>query len=329
MRQKMKAITTLLLCLLLLAGAVAPLTGCGEGKHPQGDAATTIVCTSFASFDFARSLLASYTENGGVGAVQLTLLGTPGQDMHSYEPTAKDIITLASADVIIYTGMESWLNAALSSAGNTSAIRVSMMETCDVPAADHDHAHDHEHDHDHGDDACTLIGEDEHVWLSVENAIRITRGIADALKQADEANAAAWESCAIRYMALLADLRVAYATAMETVSRKTLVLADRNPFAYLFRELGIECVAAFPGCSSETSASFETQMKLIEHTKTHELPYIFVMEGSDEKVAGVVAAETGAGILTLHSLQVVTDTENTTYLTVMKNNLENLKKALQ
>ena len=116
---------------------------------------------------------------------------------------------------------------------------------------------------------------------------------------------------------------------VKTAARKQVVVADRHPFVYLFADLGLDCAAAFPGCSSETSVSFETQVKLIEFTRTHELPYIFVIEGSDSKVAEVVAAETGAEILTLNSLQVVTDFENTTYLTVMKSNLENLKKALQ
>ena len=115
----------------------------------------------------------------------------------------------------------------------------------------------------------------------------------------------------------------------SAAARKQVVVADRHPFVYLFHDLNLTCLAAFPGCSSETSASFETQAKLIEYTKKWELLYIFVMEGSDGKVARVVADETGAEILTLNSLQVVTDYENTTYISAMRQNLENLKKALQ
>jgi zinc transport system substrate-binding protein len=242
--------------------------------------------------------------------------------MHSFEPTAQDIITLAGADVVICTGAEGWLDAALASSGNASARVVSMMEACDVYTADHDH------DHSHEDGSCALIGNDEHVWLSVDYAGRIIRGITDALKQADPENAAAWEASAGQYTAELEALDTEFHDAVKTAVRKQVVVADRHPFVYLFSELGLDCVAAFPGCSSETSASFETQVKLIEFTKTHELPYIFIIEGSDSKVAQVVADETGAEILTLNSLQVVTDYENTTYLSVMRQNLENLKKAL-
>ena len=72
----------------------------------------------------------------------------------------------------------------------------------------------------------------------------------------------------------------------------------------------------------------ETIVQLTDAVKTHELDYIFIMEGSDGKVAEVVASETGATVLTLHSLQVVSDPD-TDYLQVMRSNLENLKKALQ
>lgn len=320
----MKKFSMILLCVALALTMAAALSGCGEGKDPTtaDNNGTTIVCTSFAGFDFARSIMKNYTAGGGEGIIELVILGKPGQDMHSFEPTAQDIITLAGADVVIATGAEGWLDAALASSGNTSARVVSMMEACDLYAADHDH------DHSHEDGSCALIGNDEHVWLSVDYATRIVKGIAGALKQADPDNAAAWEASAGQYTAELEALNTEFHDMVKTATRKEVVVADRYPFVYLFADLGLDCVAAFPGCSSETSASFETQVKLVEFTKTHELPYIFIIEGSDSKVAEVVAAETGAGILTLNSLQVVTDYENTTYLSVMWENLENLKKAL-
>ena len=324
MKVYFRSIGVVLLCLSLLLGTAALCTGCGEQRDPApGDNnATVIICTSFAGFDFTRSMLEHYTECGGTGIVELSLLGKQGQDMHSYEPTAKDIIQLAGADIVVCTGAESWLDAALSSAGNKDVLRVSMMEVCDADAIEHDH------DHSHGEGDCALIGQDEHVWLSPGNAARITRGIADALMSADRENAAAWQECAALYTAELTELKNAYGEMMAQATRDTVVVADRYPFAYLFSELGLHCVAAFPGCSSETSASFETQMKLIETVKEKDLPYIFIMEGSDGKVAATVADETGAKILTLDSMQVVTDMESR-YTDVMRKNLENLKKALQ
>ena len=317
----MKKFITILLCLTLL-GMTALLVGCNAGPITTADNnGTTIVCTNFAGFDFARSMLAYYTENGGVDVVQLVMLGKPGQDMHSFEPTAQDIITLACADVVICTGAEGWLDAALKSSGNTVAKVVSMMESCETLES--------EHDHDHGGNDCSLINQDEHVWLSLLNANRICFAISEALKAVDSENVEAWSKAYVTYGNELTALTSEYLTMMGSAARYNVVVADRHPFVYLFDDLGLNCLAAFPGCSSETSASFETQTKLIEAVRSHELSYIFVIEGSDGKVAQVVAAETGAEILTLNSLQVVSDYENIDYIAVMRRNLENLQKALQ
>lgn len=325
---KMKKITVIFLCLTLILGTVSILTGCGGLQNPTtaDNNGITIVCTNFAGFDFVRSMLSRYSTGGGDGVVELVILGKPGQDMHSYEPTAQDIITLANADVVVCTGAEGWLYATLKSSGNTVVQVVSMMDACDTYITT-DHNHNHDHDHDHGD--CAIIGNDEHVWLSVEYARRIVSAIANTLAEVDPDHASVWDESARQYGEELRVLQEEYENMMETAVRHTVVVADRHPFVYLFHELDLECLAAFPGCSSETSASFETQAKLIRYTEEWELPYIFMMEGSDGKVAEVVSSMTGAGILTLNSLQVVTDYENTDYVTVMRENLENLKKALQ
>ena len=315
----------LLLCLTLLLGTTAIFAGCDVQENPTtaDNNGITVICTNFAAFDFTRSMLAYYTENGGNGVVELMILGKPGQDLHSYEPTAQDIISLANADVVVCTGAEGWLDAALKSSGNTVAQVISMMEVSDTVDGEH------EHDHDHGGEDCSLIGQDEHVWLSFFNANRICFAISEALQRVDEENMDIWHKAFIQYANELGALEGEYMNMMNSAVRNKVVVADRNPFVYFFRDLDLTCLAAFPGCSSETSASFETQAKLIKYTEEWELPYIFIMEGSDGKVAEVVAGETGAQILTLNSLQVVTDYENTTYLSVMRENLENLKKALQ
>ena len=257
------------------------------------------------------------------GVVTILPLYKPGQDMHSFEPAAKDIISLAGADVVVCTGSEAWLDAALRSSGNTVAKVVSMMEACDIHAVEHDHEHSSE------DSTCALMANDEHVWLAVDNAPLIVMAVTNALKEADPDNASVWDQHCEAFKAQLISLNTEFRDAVSSTSKKTVVIADRHPFGHLIAHLGLDCVAAFPGCSSETSASFETQTKLIEAVKSGKLSYIFVIEGSDRKVAEVVAAETGAEILTLNSMQVVSDYESLDYIAVMRSNLENLKKALQ
>lgn len=319
-----KKIIPILLCVALLLSMAALLAGCAEGPITTADNnGTTIVVTSPAAHALVRPLTQNYVEDGGTSVVTVVPLYKPGQDMHSFEPTAKDIVALAGADVVVCTGSEGWLEASLKASGNTVAHVVSMMEACDI------HAVDHDHDHSHEDSTCALIGNDEHVWLSVDYATLIVIAVTNALKEVDPNNASVWDKHGEAFKTELISLNTEFHDAVRSSAKKTVVVADRHPFVYLFAHLGLDCVAAFPGCSSETSASFETQTKLIEAVKLGELAYIFVMEGSDAKVAGVVAAETGAEILTLNSLQIVSDYENISYIEIMRGNLENLKKALQ
>ena len=320
----MKKIIAILLCLTLLSGLTALLAGCQTGPITTADNnGTTIVVTSPAAHALVRPLVQNYTEDGGTSVVTIIPLYKLGQDSHSFEPTAKDIINLANADVVICTGSEAWLNAALQSSGNTVARVVSMMDACDV------HAVEHDHDHSQEDSFCALIENDEHVWLAVDNATLIVLAVTNTLKEADPDNASVWDKHCEAFKADLIALNAEFHDAVRSSAKKTVVIADRHPFVHLFGHLGLDCIPAFPGCSSETSASFETQTKLIEAVRSHDLSYIFVIEGSDGKVAQVVAAETGAEILTLNSLQVVSDYENIDYIAVMRRNLENLQKALQ
>ncbi len=309
----------------LLGGACGGLSGCGTaGADPAGDGVLTVVATSFAGYDFARQIMKDAPD----GMVSLILLGKPGQDMHGYEPTADDITTLASADVLISVGSETWLDATLKSAMNEKALRVEMMAVCDrMDETPTEGMEVGGHDHGHIDGACALIGADEHVWLSTENAETIAAAIGDAICRVDGANADRWQANTAAYVAELKQLTADYGALLTVAVRDTVLIADRYPFAYLMRQLKLTCYAAFPGCSSETSASFETQTFLIEKARELSLPYIFVIDGSDGRVAEVVAAESGAEVLTLDSIQVVTD-RSKTYVGIMRKNLEQLSKAL-
>ncbi len=323
-----KKIAIVWMMALMLVGALG-FSSCATVSDPAEDGVLTIVATSFAGYDFARQI----TENAPEGGVSVILLGKPGQDMHSFEPTAADIKTLSLADVVVCLGgtNEAWLDATLRSAMNEDVCRVAMTEVCEtmetVPTEGMDTAGDHA-GHDHADgEGCGLIGTDEHVWLSPVNAMAIVSAIGEAVAEADPAGAEHYVAATASYTADLEALWTRYEDMMTRAVHDTVLIADRYPFAYLMRDLGLICYAAFPGCSSETSASFETQMFLIKKTQELSLPYIFMIDGSDGKVAEVIAAESGAEVLTLDSCQVVTDMGKT-YLSVMESNLENLEKAL-
>ncbi len=93
--------------------------------------------------------------------------------------------------------------------------------------------------------------------------------------------------------------------------------------------------AAFPGCSAETEASFETIAFLSAKLDELKLPAILTIEGGSRKVAETILYNTPTHdqkILVLDSMQSTTQGKSSygkTYLDVMRKNLDIVKEALQ
>ena len=114
-----KKIILILLCVALLLSMAALLAGCAEKFPTTADNnGVTVVVTSPAAHALVRPLTQSYTEDGGTKVVTVVPLYKLGQDIHSFEPTAKDVVSLANADVVVCTGSEGWLEASLKAAGD-------------------------------------------------------------------------------------------------------------------------------------------------------------------------------------------------------------------
>ena len=99
-------------------------------------------------------------------------------------------------------------------------------------------------------------------------------------------------------------------------------------------DYGLDYYAAFPGCSAETEASFETVAFLAGKVDELGLPAVLSIENTDHRVAETIVQNTAAknaAILTLNSMQGVNEADaaaGVTYLSIMQDNLDVLKQAL-
>jgi zinc transport system substrate-binding protein len=192
-----------------------------------------------------------------------------------------------------------------------------------------DDGDDHNHDHE-----AEEIEYDEHMWLSISNAVIITSQLAEILGQIDVANADEYNINAKNYISKLNDLGARFEEAVAESSSKTLLFGDRFPFRYFTDEYGLEYYAAFPGCSAETDASFETVVYLAGKVDEKNLSAIYVIENSDGRVADAIRRNTSGKnqeIITLNSMQSVSDKDiaaGASYLGIMEENLAALKKGL-
>ena len=316
-------------------------TGCGASEKPtaQGDK-LKIVTTIFPEYDWTREILGDQSER-----TEVTMLLDNGVDLHSYQPTADDLIKIAECDLFIYVGGESdgWVESALASTSNPDRAVINLIDTLgdsvkleEVVEGMQETEHDHEEDEDHAHDADEQEAEtDEHVWLSLGNAQAVCQKIAEKLGEIDPEHEQAYTQNALAYIDQLAALDAKYQAAVDAANNKTLVFGDRFPFRYLTEDYGLNYYAAFVGCSAETEASFETIRFLAEKTDALGLSHVLTIENPKHKIAETVVANTSdknQQVLSMDSMQSVTSKDvaaGATYLSIMEHNLDVLTQALQ
>ncbi len=333
------------------AATEAQSTAASENSEAQsseiaetGDDMLQIVTTIFPEYDWVMNILGDDADN-----YLVTMLLDNGVDLHSYQPTADDILRISTCDVFIYVGGESdeWVEDALQESMNPDMIVVDLLDVLGenvkaeevvegMQAEEHDHEHeegeeDEEHEHEEGEE----VEYDEHVWLSLRNTEVLVNAISEALQSADAEHAQGYADNAAAYVEKLNALDAEYEQAVSESSVKTLLFGDRFPFRYLVDDYGLSYYAAFVGCSAETEASFETITFLSQKVDELGLHTVMTIEGTDHRIAETIIQNTQTKdqqILTLDSMQSTTaeDIANgATYLSIMENNLTVLKDALK
>lgn len=333
----MKKITALLLALFMLVGALA---GCGKQNDTNQTDKLSIVTTIFPEYDWVREILGEKADNA-----EITMLLDNGVDLHSYQPTADDIVKISDCDLFIYVGGESdgWVEDALRNAANRNMKVINLLEVLGdsvkteeiVEGMQEEHEHEDAHAHDDAEEHEHEEEADEHVWLSLKNAKMLVRVISKALQELDPDNKDIYAANADAYVKRLSALDADYQAAVDAASNKTILFGDRFPFRYLVDDYGLRYYAAFVGCSAETEAGFETISFLAKRVDEWKLPCVLTIEGAQHKIAETVVRNTTAKnqrVLTMDSMQSTTtqDVKNgTTYLSVMEKNLSVLKEALR
>lgn len=303
----------------ILAAFMLLSVGCGA-PNVKRSGKINVLCTVFPLYDWARNIAGNTAE--------VSLLNENGADMHSYQPTAADIVRLHSCDILIYTGGESekWVAEVIKQTENENLRTLNLIELLGGKAVtEREEGAEHR---ENGDET------DEHIWLSLKNAEILTDKIAAALSGADNKNADIYKTNAAKYAERLAASDKEYTEALKNAKHKAMIFADRFPFRYFTEDYGLDYYAAFPGCSAETEASFETVIFLAKKADENG-DCIFITETSNGDIAKAVnrnTAKRNKKILTLDSMQSVSkkDIKNgLTYISVMQKNLETLKIGVE
>ena len=299
----MKRILCALLALCLAGGLFGGALA--ETEKPS------VVTAIFPQYDFVRAIAGD--------RVSLRMLLKPGAEVHTYEPAPQDIMAIDSCDLFVYGGGESdeWA-AGLLAATDGGDRRVFRLMDC-VPLLEEEGEDGHEAEYD------------EHVWTSPKNAMLIVRALCDTLCEIDPAGGEVYRANAAAYLEELKRLDEAFEAVVAAGARDTIIFGDRFPLIYFARAYGLNYLAAFPGCSTETEPSAATMTELIRGAAAIRAPLVLYLELSNGAIARAVAEQTGAEARVFYACHNLTQDDfeaGRTYLDFMWENVDTLREAL-
>lgn len=310
----MKKLFPVLLLLLILAA-------CSNEKNSTDDGELTIYTTVFP--------LTSFVEQIAGDTVNVESIYPPGVDMHSYEPTQKDMMSYSDGDLFMTTSNA--LDPVAASIADTIHGDTEIIETAadiDTGAfldSQHTHEHDHgedeeAHDHSHG-------SMDPHIWLSPDLAAEMAEAVKNSLAEHNPESADMYNE---NFEVLKSDIEEIDEQLLAVTENpvNTDVYISHESIGYLAHQYGFHQIG-ISGLSNQEPSQQELA-EIIENIETQNIPYILYEPNVVSSVTDVIRGETNTEPLYFNNLESLSqdDPEDSTYQSMMKKNIETLDKAL-
>ncbi len=305
---------------VIAAALAAALCGCAADNEAAVRDKPVIIATIFPAYDFARQVFGDTAE--------VKMLLKPGQESHSYDPSAKDITEIAGCDLFVYNGGESdsWVESVLQAAPDIHTFRM----TDAVSLLDEEVSEGMQREHDGGSEEQD--GEyDEHVWTSPENAAQIVRALGSCAAELFPDSAEILGENTEAYAAQIDDADSRLHSLLDG-ERRYFIFGDRFPLLYFFKHYGLNYYAAFPGCGSETEPSAQTMTFLLDKLECEDsVKAVFCIELSGRKLADVLAEDTGFDVVEFHTCHNISADDfaaGESYVSLMLRNMQYLERVL-
>lgn len=315
---------------ILVAGCLAAflLAGCAQAQGPSASNADgnqsqggklSVYASFYPMYDFASKI--------GGDKADVANMVPAGTEPHDWEPTAADIAGLEQADVFVYNGagMEHWAEDVLVSLQNKELVAVEASKGISLREGHHE---------DEGEEAESEEHEgeeyDPHVWLDPMNAKKEMENIKNAFAQADPDNKDYYEANYAKYAADLDALDKEFKDTLSALEKKD-VIVSHEAFGYLCAAYGLNQVG-IEGLSPDSEPDPARMAEIIEFAKDHDVKVIFFEELVSPKVSETIADAIGAETAVLNPIEGLSDGQQAAgddYFTVMRQNLQALKAALQ
>lgn len=312
MKKKIYIIGIFVLVIILIVGSYVVFSK--NNNNTIDDGKIKVIATLFPQYDFVKQI--------GKDKVSVTLLLPPGVESHVYEPKPSDIVKIHSSDMFVYTGkdMEPWADTILQSVEKINVVDVSKNVQLQKEV----------HDEDEPENS-NEPEYDPHIWLNPSNAKVMVDNVVEGLINMDPSNSDFYKQNGEEYKKEIDKLDKDIQAVVDNGKRKKIVFGGRFAFAYFIQKYNLDYVAAYDSCSTETEPSVSVISKVISSVKENNIPVVFYEEFSAHTVADSIANQSGAQTLLFHSVHNVSREElssGITYIDLMRQNLNNLKIAL-
>ncbi len=294
--------------------------------------------------------LTYFTERIGGDYVNVSSIYPTGANEHTFEPTQKDMMTLADSDLFFYIGLglEGFVEKAKttlasenvkfiatsdniseeslhSSVGHTYEESVDHAHEEDVHAHDEDvHAHDedahaHEEDAHAHEEESSHAGEDhdDHNHGDIDPHVWLSPTISQELALAikDELVKTMPEQEATfteNYETLIGELQALDTDFKELVAEASTksFFISHSSFGYIAGQYGLIQVP-IAGLNSQSEPSQKELIEIVDLAEELDVKYILFEQNVSSNLTSVIQNEIGAKSLTLHNLSVLTEEDIT------------------
>ncbi len=290
----------------------------------QDDGKLKIVATLFPDYSFAKAIATD---------ADTTLLLPPGVDSHTFEPGPDDMKLLKEADLIIYTGdyMEEWFKKIRESLSLDDSKIVDASKGIElIKSGQDDHDNHDEEDHDEHEHHHHHLY-DPHIWTSPKLAKIMCKNIYDGLISVDKENESKYKENFDAYTKELDNIDEAFTEVVKESKDATMYFSSPFALKYFARDYNINARSIYQTCASDSEPSAKDMALIIDDMKEKNAKVIYYEELTDPKMAREIVNETGAEPVLFHSCHNLSRDDfkkGLTYIEIMKNNVEALRKGI-
>jgi len=272
-------------------------------EDPEESDKLTVVTTFYPLYYFANYIAGDRAE--------VSMLIPDNVEPHSWSPGTKDLIKVSNADVFVYNGggFEPWMDSFMDQLKEGVTV-VDTSTGMDVLYND-----------------STLAQLDPHFWLDPLAAIVQAENIAEAMVQADQANATYYENNLANLTARLNQLNEDYVNGLANRT-KNVIVTTHEGFDYMAMRYNFTAYGVL-GISGDEQVSAQDMADLIEIVEEYDLEYVFSEPLFSDTVMEQISEETGATVIILDGIHGRSGPHaDMDYFEIMYENLKSLKLGL-